>query len=79
MSDSPQVIEIDPDITIARTLPARVYSDPAVFVAARERLFARSWQLAADQEAVRTPQQAHPFSFMEGYLDEPLLLTRDGD
>ena len=79
MSDAPLAIEIDPDVTIARTLPSRVYSDPAVFAAARERLFARTWQLAADQEAVRTPQQAHPFSFMEGYLDEPMLLTRDSD
>ena len=79
MHDSRLTIDIDPDITIARTLPSRVYSDPAVFASARERLFVRTWQLAADQEAVRTPQQMHPFLFMEGYLDEPLLLTRDSD
>jgi choline monooxygenase len=28
---------------------------------------------------VRTPQQAHPVTYMEGFIDEPLLLTRDGD
>jgi choline monooxygenase len=70
---------IDPDITIARTLPSRVYSDPAIFARLRDNLFTRSWQLAADIEAVRIPQQVHPFAFMEGFIDEPLLLTRDSD
>lgn len=71
--------DIDPDITVARTLPARFYSDPAVFASLRERLFARSWQLAADLEAVRVPQQIHPFAFMEQFIDEPLALTRDSE
>lgn len=68
---------IDPDITRARTLPARFYSDPAVFDAMRERVFARSWQLVADTDAVRTPGQVQPVTLLEGMIDEPLLLTRD--
>jgi choline monooxygenase len=69
--------EIDPDITRASTPPSRVYTDPSVYAAARERIFAGSWQLAADVDQVRVPGQVHPFTLLEGCLDEPLLLTRD--
>src|SRR5436309_16035724 len=68
---------IDPDIRRASTLPAEVYSDPRWYAAARERIFARSWQLVADTNAVKVPGQTHPFPLLEGLLDEPLVLTRD--
>lgn len=72
-------IEIHPDIARASTLPAWVYSDPAIFELARERVFARSWQFAADLDRVKVPGQVHPFTLLEGLLDEPLLLSRDRD
>lgn len=68
---------IDPDIHRAATLPAEVYSDPLWYGAARERIFARSWQLVADTDAVKVPGQTYPFTLLEGMLDEPLVLTRD--
>jgi choline monooxygenase len=68
---------IDADIRRAATLPAEVYSDPLWFAAARDRVFARSWQLVADIDAVRVPGATYPFTLLEGILDEPLLLTRD--
>lgn len=70
-------ITIHEDIRRASTLPAWVYSDAAVFAGARERVFARSWQFAADLTRVKVPGQVHPFLLLEGTLDEPLLLTRD--
>jgi choline monooxygenase len=71
--------EIDPDIRQAETLPAKVYTDPTIFEAERERVFARSWQFVADTDRVRVPGQVWPFTLLEGCLEEPLLLTRDGD
>src|SRR6267143_3466839 len=68
---------IDADIRIARTLPARVYSDPSSFEAQRDRVFARTWQYAAHDDAVKVAGQVHPFTLLPGALDEPLLLTRD--
>src|SRR5215217_2253934 len=68
---------IDADIRRAATLPAEVYSDPRWFAAARDRVFARSWQLVADTDAVRVPGATYPFTLLDGILDEPLLLTRD--
>lgn len=70
-------IAIDPDIRRAHTLPAWIYSDPSVHAAARERVFARSWQFAADASRVKVPGQVHPFLLLEGCLDEPVVLTRD--
>lgn len=34
------MFDIDPDIAVAKTLPARVYSDPAIFRAQRDQVFA---------------------------------------
>ena len=68
---------IDPDIRLAETLPARAYSDPAVFAACRKRVFAPSWQFVGDTDLVKVPGQVHPLTLLEGMLSEPLLLTRD--
>ena len=67
------------DIAEARTLPARVYSDPGAFERQRERVFARSWQFVGDTDQVKVPGQVRPVTFLEGMLPEPLLLTRDAD
>ena len=71
------LFEIDPDIRVARTLPARVYSDPEIFQLQRERLFARMWHYAGHDNLVKVAGQVHPFTLLPGALDEPLLLTRD--
>ena len=68
---------IDEDITRAETLPASFYRDPAVFERARERLFARSWQLIDGAERAAGPGSVLPFALLEGCVDEPLLITRD--
>ncbi len=68
---------IDPDIRHAATLPSRFYSDPRVFEAVGEKVFARSWQFVAHRQDVRTPGSILPVTLLEGLLDEPLVVTRD--
>jgi choline monooxygenase len=68
---------IDPDIRQADTLPARFYRDPETYALVRERVFARSWQLAADARALAERGHAAPLTLLEGCLDEPLVVTRD--
>ena len=68
---------IDPDITRAWTPPTRCYTDQAFFEQQRDAIFARSWQYVCDGNDVRIPQQVYPTVFLEGLLEEPLLLTRD--
>ncbi|MBL8763654.1 MAG: Rieske 2Fe-2S domain-containing protein [Phycisphaerae bacterium] len=79
LSDPLLDIDIDPDIRRASTLPKEVYTAPAVFETARERVFARSWQFIGDGDLVKVPGQVQPLTLMEGTLDEPVLLTRAQD
>ncbi len=72
-------LHIDPDIRRARTLPSRVYTDPALYELARERVFARSWQLVADVDRLARPGTALPTTLLPGLIDEPLVLTRDAE
>ncbi len=70
-------IDLHPDIAHAHTLPNFVYTSPEVFALSRSRVFEPSWQFLADDSVVRVPGQVCPVTLMPGFLDEPLLLTRD--
>jgi choline monooxygenase len=68
---------IHPDIKKAETLPASFYKDNAVFEALKERVFLKSWQWIGDENLVPFSQSVHPFVLLDGYLTEPLLLTKN--
>lgn len=68
---------VEPDISIAKTLSTDFYTDPAVYEQAKEKLFAGSWQFIGDAGFVNEPGRCYPFTLLEDYLNEPLLLTRD--
>jgi choline monooxygenase len=68
---------IDPDIRKASTLPAEFYRDESIFHDLKEKVFSRFWHLIGDSEVIKIPGQVYPFTLLEGFLDEPLLLTRD--
>jgi choline monooxygenase len=68
--------EIDADIRRARTLRSDFYTDPQVFEDSRRRIFERSWQLAG---TVGDVDNVLPITLLEGCLDEPALLVKDGE
>ena len=70
---------IDPDISKAETLPATFYKDPEVFEALKEKVFYRSWQWVGDVNQITLARQVRPFLLLDGYLTEPMLLSRDED
>lgn len=61
------------------TLPANAYADPAAWAADRERVFARAWHPLAPADLPTEPGTLHPLALLPGFLDEPLLLTREAD
>src|SRR6266571_2800561 len=71
--------DIDPDVRVAKTLPARVYADPELFRVQRERVFTRTWHYAAAEDVVKVAGQVYPFTLLPSMLDEPLVLARDSD
>ena len=68
---------IDPRIDVATTLPGSYYSDGVAWLAARERVFGRTWQWLGDLRDVAQPGSLSPRTLLPRVLDEPLLLTRD--
>lgn len=70
---------IDRDVRRAETPPARFYLDAGLHALVRERVFARSWQLLADERDVPSPRGALPATLLAGCLDEPVVATRVGD
>ena len=69
------IFEINPDIRHAETLPSEFYTDEKYFLESKEKIFARSWQLAG--RAGET-DNLKPFTILENFLDEPVLFTKAG-
>lgn len=68
---------INPDIERASTLPSSFYRDPRVFEELKEQVFYKSWQWIGDDRMLEFPSSAHPLLLLEGFLDEPVVLTKD--
>lgn len=68
---------VDADIRRAETLPTSFYRNPEYYERCREGVFGRTWQFAADVADLSSPGMAFPFTYLPGYLEEPLVLTHD--
>ena len=67
---------IDADIAKAKTLDTEYYTSAVCFEESKEKIFAPSWQFIGDSNYVKENGSAYPFTLLDGYLNEPLLLTR---
>jgi len=47
------------------------------YALAKEKIFARSWQFIGDENKYGQNGYLYPLNFMEGCLDEPLLLNKN--
>jgi choline monooxygenase len=73
-----KMYQIHPDIRYAATLPGSFYTTQGALDACRTQIFERSWQLCVGaEEHLRVPKDAWPFEYMDGFIQEPLLLLRD--
>ncbi len=68
---------INPDIAKAHTIHTDVYKSAAFFDLAKEKIFAPSWQFIGNTDMLGHSGACHPFTLLEHYIDEPLLLTKD--
>jgi choline monooxygenase len=68
---------VDPDIAKAKTINADFYTSPEAFEQCKEKVFAPSWQFIGHENLVKENGDVYPFTLLENYLDEPLLLTKD--
>lgn len=68
---------VEADIRKAETLPAEFYRNPETFERIRELIFNRCWHFIGDSTGVRNSGDVTPISLYPGFLEEPMLLTRD--
>lgn len=68
---------IDADIAKAKTIHKDFYTQPIFYEQAKEKIFAPSWQFIGDADKVKETGDAYPFTLLEHYLNEPLVLTKD--
>jgi choline monooxygenase len=68
------IFNINPDICRAETLSAEFYTDERYFHKSKEKIFARSWQLVGIDDKTTNLK---PFTILEDFLDEPILISRD--
>lgn len=65
------------NIAKAKTISTDVYRSGKAFEIFKEKIFASSWQFVGDTDRVKEKGNCYPFTLLPGYLDEPLLLTKD--
>lgn len=70
-------LTIHPDIAQAYTLPSKFYTDQALFDQAKEKIFARAWHCIGLKSDVEGKSSTQPFSLLDGFLNEPLILVND--
>ena len=70
-------LDIDDDICKAKTIPSKFYHSSKVYRKLR-KLFNRSWQFVGDTDLLEK-NNAHPDILLEGMVDEPYVLTKDGE
>lgn len=74
-----QAIQVDPQVETAFTIPSAFYTSPDWYEAAKESIFAKTWQFCLNADDIRLAGQIVPFTMLPGLLDEPLMLVRDAD
>lgn len=68
---------VDPNIAKAKTIHRDFYTSAEVFEQCKEKIFASTWQFIGSTELVKLNGDVYPFTFLENYLNEPLVLTKD--
>jgi len=74
----PPKFSINPNITKAETLFSEFYENSEIFIDCKEKIFASSWQFITHSSTFND-HTIFPFSFLKGYIDEPLLIIKNED
>jgi choline monooxygenase len=75
MANPLESLQIDPNVARAWTLPSNLYLDAAIFAVEKEKIFARTWQVAGHRDQVSKPGDY----FTIELVGEPLLIVRGTD
>ncbi len=68
---------IDSNIARAKTIDTGFYTGSEYYEASKEAIFAAGWHFVGDADNLDGNGAAYPFTLLENFLNEPLVLTRD--
>ena len=71
------IFQVHPNIAKAKTIDTSIYTNEEYFELAKEKIFAPSWQFIGSKELVKFSGDVQPLTLLPGYLNEPLMLTKD--
>ena len=69
--------KINPVINDANTLPGDFYSSNNYFEKTKIDLFPNTWQLIGSPDILNISSTAYPFTFLDGFIDEPLVFINN--
>ena len=69
--------KINPVINDATTLPGDFYSSNNYFEKTKIDLFPNTWQLIGSPDILNISSTAYPFTFLDGFIDEPLVFINN--
>lgn len=72
-------LAVEANIAIAKTLSAGFYTDPKLLEESKKKIFEPSWQFIGDTDMIGGNHTIHPFTLLENFLDEPLVITHGTD
>ncbi len=70
-------LEMDKNISTAKTLSTDFYLQREYYEASKEKIFSKTWQFVADTDQVKEGGWVTPVQFLEHIINEPLILSRD--
>ncbi len=71
------LFNINEDISLAETISSSFYTSEEYFQLSKGKIFLKTWLYVSDTDIAKVPGQVAPFTILENFLDEPLILTRD--
>ena len=72
-----KAFNINSDISLAKTLPSSFYRCQSTFDKIRDDIFLKSWQFVGDNSQIKINNSFSPQTLLDGFLTEPIVLTRD--
>src|SRR6266496_2318092 len=68
---------VDANIANAKTIDTSVYTSAEIFEEIKEKIFSSCWQFIGSDDLVKENGSCYPFTLLENYLNEPLLITKN--
>jgi len=68
-------INVDKDIKLAETLPAKFYKDKNIFELSKKKIFLRCWHWIGDKSSCKEENIKIPIDILPKFLNEPIILS----